>query len=175
MEKISTTALDYELLERIMVPDCKYYHTIIPAGDIHNSMDPDTINGAGHIDELNKQNGFFRKLEESILDEGFRNPILVCLGWVPDHIFEKLPIDVQANIDDTFICYGTGGSRLWAAKKHNLDVPCIVSDFVGKFSNKNDLDESEIKSYFKDSIKITFGNKGGLYVKTSHVHLMGKK
>ena len=48
-----------------------------------------------YIDSLNKRNNFYIKLEESILKDGFRNPILVNAGVCPDKKIPRLPLEMQ--------------------------------------------------------------------------------
>lgn len=156
---------------RIVIPSCKYYSFTIPSEKIYNYSSPEN-EGSGHIDRLNEQNGFFDKLEESILKNGIRNPILVSIGWAPPAIFNRLPQDIQDNFNDTFICFIKGGSRLWVAQRNNIDVPCIVSDFIGKFSDQDDLDEEGVISCFRDGpVQIAHGDKGMVIRNLPHIHL----
>jgi len=155
----------------IIIPPCKYYFTVLPAQKIYNYVSPEN-ESPGHIDRLNKQNGFFDKLEESILKEGIRNPILVSIGWAPPSIIKRLPQETQDNFNDAFVCFTKGGSRLWIAQKYDIDVPCIVSDFVGKFSDQDDLDEEGIIDCFKDgSVWIAHGGKGMIVRDLPNIHL----
>lgn len=89
---------------------------------------------------------FYEDLEASILKDGFRNPIH-CLS-----------ID-----EGTFCKYGT--SRLWVAKKHKLDVPCIISDFTGRWEELEQLkskkkilekftDQPDVFEFKKDHLRI---------------------
>ena len=92
------------------------------------SVKPD----AKHYMDLESKDGFYSKLEASLLSEGFRNPIF-C----------------NSIAEGTFCRYGT--SRLWIAKKHNLDVPCIIADHVDRWSDLELLEDIEgIESKFKD-------------------------
>lgn len=104
----------------------------------------------------NEKNGYFIKLEESILREGVRNPINV---WVED------------NGDLTSWYYG--GSRLMIAKKYNLFISCIVSDPISKFPNAKILNNAEeIRSMFKDRpITVIFEEKGMNISGCDPVHL----
>jgi hypothetical protein len=84
------------------------------------------------IKKLEHRNQFYTKLEQSILEEGFRNPIF-C----------------NAIEEGTFSRVGT--SRLWLAKKHKLDVPCIIADYVGAWDHLEELkNEEEIRAKFQD-------------------------
>lgn len=93
--------------------------------------------GLKHIKFINEQTGFFDKLEESILKDGFRNPILVSAGWcakIRDRAKNvRLPLEMQNDHSKILTCPQNGGSRLYIAQKHNLKIPCIVSDYVDRF------------------------------------------
>ena len=109
-------------------------------------MDSSTIsnqvyNGAGYrdvrpphswVDKLNSKNGFYSKLEASILAEGFRNPVFAISDGA-----------------STRVRYGT--SRLWMAKKHKLDIPVIIADYVHRWDDLEELlTEEDVLSKFKD-------------------------
>ncbi len=84
------------------------------------------------LNKLENRNGFYTKLEASILEEGFRNPIF-CNA-----------------IEQGFFCR-VGTSRLWIAKKHGLDIPCVIADYVSRFENLELLEtEKEIRAKFKE-------------------------
>lgn len=94
-----------------------------------------------YIDRLNNVNEFFIKLERSILEHGFKNPILINAGCVLPRKFDMLPTYMQEDSEKILFCHNNGGSRLWIATEHNLKIPCIVSDFIDRFEG-----EKEIKS-----------------------------
>ena len=119
---------------------------VVPSGAISNSVivlnpaygerigkygsrpvKPDTA----HYKSLQEKNEFYTKLEASILDEGFRNPIF-C----------------NSINEGTFCRYGT--SRLWIAKKHKLDIPVIICDYINRWELEELKTEDEIRSKFKD-------------------------
>lgn len=97
----------------------------------------------------NKKSGFYEKLEKSLLEKGFLNPILIVAGWShdidskihQDFIRNTLP-DRMKEDDKILMCDRNGGSRLYFAQKHNLKVPCIVSDYIGRFSDCKELKSS---------------------------------
>lgn len=128
-------------------------YLVLDPNDIKNPMGPSDH----QIQHMNEENGYFTKLEESILREGFRNPINV---WVKD------------NGDLTSWYYG--GSRLMIAKKHNLFLPCIVSDPINKFPDAKILNGAEeIRSMFKDRpITVIFEEKGMNISGCAPVHLL---
>lgn len=121
------------------------------------------------IEKINNRTGFYRILEQSILQEGFRNPILVTAGWayhqhkrLAMRIPRYLPNEMKTDYSKILICDRNGGSRLYMAQKHGLNIPCIVSDFCGRFNKSKPLyTEDEIKKYFKDPPKhIVFDERG---------------
>ena len=102
-------------------------------------LDPNTIynntwSRLDLIEKEDKKNGWFIQLEESIKQEGIRNPII------------------------TFTKYRTGelrvlvgGSRLYIAQKLEILIPCIISDQKNFFPNARQLkSKDEIISCFKD-------------------------
>ncbi len=131
--------------------------------------------GSRYIQRLNNHNGFYRLLEESILSNGIRNPILVSSGHVPEQKKDKVaPKNIQ-DINRLLFCFRQGGSRLWIAQKHNLSVPCIISDFNDNFSHLELLsNENDIMNKFLDQPKQIYFKKDGVEVENlPHVHLKG--
>ncbi len=125
-------------------------------------MDPHLIDNSvcpskDRIEEMNQENGFFIKLEKSILIEGFRNPIVIA-----------------AKKDSIKCIYG--GSRLMLAQKHNLKVPCIISDYDNIFPDAKILrDINEARKYFLDKPQKILMKPNGVRVSVLiHYHLGGK-
>lgn len=118
------------------------------------------------VDNLNKENGFYNKLEKSILKNGFRNPILVDAGSC--RLMRKgiqnpfLPIEMQQDHAKILTCNYNGGSRLMIAQKHNLQIPCIISDFVDRFPNFKLLKTKKdiISCYTDPPFRISFNAQG---------------
>lgn len=82
--------------------------------------------------KLEGKNGFYTRLEKSILDEGIRNPIF-C----------------SSIVEGTFSRVGT--SRLWIAKRHGIHVPCVIADYVDRWTDLEELKtEEEIRAKFQD-------------------------
>ena len=133
-----------------------------PRGWDENTIKKRKIAADRYIDTLNGKNGFYDKLEESILKEGVRNPILVSAGWCPEKKISELPPEMKEDHSKILMCHSSGGSRLWAAQKHNLDVPCIVSDFCNRFPEGKILKtEQDVLACHKDKPrKITIGGHG---------------
>lgn len=132
-----------------MLYQIKYYRNIDPYL-IDNSVCP----SKDRIKRLNEQNGFFIKLEKSILREGFRNPIVIA-----------------AKKDSIKCIYG--GSRLMLAQKHNLKIPCIISDYDNVFPNAKILrDVNEARTYFLDNPQKILMKPNGIRVSVlKHYHL----
>lgn len=84
---------------------------------------------------MNEICGHYELLEQDILAHGFANPLVVTCGppsirklnHIPPYI-QQLPKTEWLLLEGT-----SGGSRLWVAQKHNLSVPCIVNDKMGRF------------------------------------------
>jgi hypothetical protein len=165
------------------------YHKYIPSKSIWNFLQlPDQI--------MNRPEKkiFYSDLEEDILKNGYRNPILVmaiqpypqellnkkltknsfwrtCIKlhdffwtndednpiWLPRH---RIPREIMDENKTLLICRMLGGSRLWVAQKNDLEVPCIVSDFCGKFEGEKLKTKEEILSCFKDDFKMEYTSFG---------------
>lgn len=125
------------------------------------------------VKTLNRKNGFYNKLEESILKDGIRNPILVVAGFCRENKIRNLPVYMQADHSKILFCGSNGGSRLWVAQKHKMEVPCIISDFVDRFPDEKILEnEEEIMQYYKDKPKKIKINDYGVAVSNlPQVHL----
>lgn len=87
-----------------------------------------------YVDGFDRWSGHFELLEESVLEEGFRNPIMVSAGTVdpgspPGRSMEEVP--PRWRTPELIVSEYLGGSRLWVAQRHALDVPCIVNDHTG--------------------------------------------
>lgn len=81
---------------------------------------------------------FFIDLEGSILQDGFEKPIIVLdLKQVKDHpryaTYKVLGKEIYLkkeylpkNYKNILVCIEQGGSRLWVAQKHSLNIPCVI-------------------------------------------------
>lgn len=88
------------------------------------------------ISRRNKVDNFYHNLEQSILTEGFRNPICVTAGHLkPPEKITKLPPEMQADPSKILAADVQGASRLHFAQKYNRYIPCFIVDFVNRFSN----------------------------------------
>ena len=148
-----------------------------PRGWDENRVAKRKIASQNYIDTLNRRNGFYDKLEESILKEGIRNPVLVAAGWCPVSKISRLPPEMQEDHSKILVCHSSGGSRLWAAQKHNLDVPCIVSDFINRFPEGKILrTEQDVLDCHKDKPrKITIGEHGVFVSDLPQTHMEKNK
>lgn len=115
-----------------------------------------------YIDRLNNKNGFYEKLEKSIIDEGIRNPILVNAGYIPSRKLFKLPVEMKNDHNKILVCHHLGGSRLWVAQKLDMIVPCLVSDYCDMFSMYPALSDDEIMLLFKDKPRAVVRGRLGL-------------
>ena len=113
------------------LPSRQIYNSVGP-WDYHDS-DEKKIKGQRLIDLVEKQKpGFYQKLEESILATGIRNPICVVTGKLDGWQWDQLPDQAKQT---AVWCPQWGGSRLFIAQKHNLIIPCLISDFEKKFTH----------------------------------------
>lgn len=102
---------------------------------------------------LNKICGHYQRLEQSILKEGLRNPLVITCGLPRKRDLKHLPPEMLAlPPQDLLLLEGTaGGSRLWAAQKLGIKVPCIVNDWHGRFDDCPEIVSPEdARKYFKD-------------------------
>ena len=127
----------------------KVKYVILNSNKIENVLEPDNI----QKQKLEKENQFFSKLENSILQQGIRNPIVV-------------------NAFHNKIIPRYGGSRLMIAQKYNMDIPCIVADFDNVFPNAKEINLSQAIEYFIDKPKYIYMKPNGINCSgCEHVHL----
>lgn len=115
---------------------------------------------------MNDLCGHYNKLEVSMLSEGMRNPLIITCGPPRKRSWEHIPPEMHSwpQKDLLLMETTTGGSRLWVAQKHNMIIPCIVNDWVGRFNNyKSIATVEQAKSYYKDPPKsLAFNTNLGL-------------
>ncbi len=125
------------------------------------------ISAIEYIDKMNKRNGFYTKLEKSIQEEGIQNPILVNAGFCQPRKVDSLPPNMQEYSTKILFCHSNGGSRLWVAVELGIKVPCIVCDFINRYSNEEEIKtEKEFYSYYKDKPKGVVFGEYGMTIKT---------
>lgn len=103
--------------------------------------------------ELNKICGHYTKLEQSILTEGIRNPVVITCGYPKKRSAKNLPPEMLVlSESDLLLLEGTtGGSRLHVAQKHNMLIPCFVNDWTGRFTNEPLIEtEADARKHYKD-------------------------
>lgn len=114
---------------------------------------------------LNGISGHYSKLEESMLREGMRNPIIITCGLPRRRPMECLPPELQEqNPQDLLLLESLmGGSRLHVCQKHNMDIACLINDWTGRFRSFPIVPSiSAAESYFIDKPKLSFDAKLGL-------------
>lgn len=127
----------------------KIKYAIIPSDMIKNNICPTSE----RIEIMEKEQQFFSKLEKSILENGFRNPIVINAR--------------KNNITNRY-----GGSRLMFAQKYNLNIPCIIADFDNIFPEAKEISVNEIRNYFKDQPHKIYTKPNGLNISgCKHIHL----
>ena len=87
---------------------------------------------------MNQICGHYDRLEKSILEEGFRNPIIITRGLPRRRKMKHIPFYIRRkHIGDWLLMEGnSGGSRLHIAQKHGIKIPCFVNDYVGNYSGE---------------------------------------
>lgn len=85
--------------------------------------------------------GHYSKLEEDILREGIKVPLVVTCGYPIRRNTFQLPPELRELPPEFLLLLEgiTGGSRLWVAQKHDLTVPCVVNDNSRKFKEGIEL------------------------------------
>lgn len=107
--------------------------------------------------EMNKLCGHYEKLEESVIKEGLRNPVIISCGFPRRCKMEHLPPELKLKPPASRLLLEgtTGGSRLWAAQKHNVPLPCFINDFSNSYKGKNRiLTVSQARKLYKDPPKM---------------------
>lgn len=146
--------------------DYKVRYALLDSTTIFNCVGPDSLDILGITEEKkprrhkiaeqrisarDEKDNFFKDLEKSILSDGIHNPILITAGTSYPIVLDLFPEEVKKNPKRILVCDFMGGSRLWIAQKHNMKIPCIISDFEEVFPDKPILETvEEIESYFKD-------------------------
>ena len=85
--------------------------------------------------ERSQRAEWFSRLEQSILRQGFRNPVVLTARQTA----------VELSLTPRY-----GGSRIWVAQRHGLAVPAIVADFDGCFPESPEVDPQDLWRLFPD-------------------------
>lgn len=125
-----------------------------------------------YIDKFNEFNKHYIKVEESILKEGFRNPIIITSGLPQRFSASMIPPEEREKGDSLLISEVLGGSRLRVAQKYNMMIPCIINDFSDNFDTFVELKtEQDILNNITDPHRISFTNSGVLLAPLNFYHL----
>lgn len=148
------------------------------------------------LDEWNNKNSFYENLEQSIIKEGIRNPILVIAvrpipfdNYTPQmkkryryyqagtkhYRFSRksLPPEYANGNKELIACATHGGSRLFYAQKHNVMIPALIMDFIDKFRRMKTIhNKDDIFKYFKDKPDEIILSETGIKIRNlPHSHL----
>lgn len=88
---------------------------------------------------------FYSRLEKSLLEEGFRNPVV--LTATKEKVVPRL-----------------GGSRIYIAQQNDWDVPAIIADFDNIFVNFIEISVSDIATFFRDKPRFVRPKANGLNI-----------
>ena len=138
-------------------------HGLLPAASIVNSFT--------YLYDKNKE--FFFKLEQSILNKGILNPILVSAGRCADRFKDSLPREMKESSKKILVCDQIGGSRLSIAKKHNLIIQCIIVDWINRFPNLPKINNTEdlSKLFNNQPGEVYFDSQGFRVSPLEHIHM----
>ena len=159
----------------LLAPGIKNKRT--PYGDSEKERLRDEQRAESYIVRRDKMDGFYAKLEESVLRDGVRNPIATVAGKLrTERGFDKLPPYMQLDPTKLWVCDFQGGSRLFMAQRHKLDVPVMIADFVNAFDQYEELTTDEqILSKFQDRPEQIRLYEWGMYFhKIPNVHMLNK-
>ncbi len=118
---------------------------------------------AHYIARFNDVSGHYDRLLKSIAKDGFRNPIMVSAGGLQCRKRTELPPSVR-NDDKLVVSEYLGGSRLWAAQRLGVPVPCIVNDYADVLPDAEVLrNQHDVLAKFADvPERIEFPRKGAV-------------
>ena len=103
---------------------------------------------------------WYFNLEQDILENGFKNPILAVSGHMAKNDWAALPEYAKRQ---KAVCNILGGSRLFIAQKYNLTIPAIISDFSNTFDGMGTIlsQPAEIINLFNEApSRIIYGKRG---------------
>ncbi len=115
-----------------------------------------------YVDEFNYVNGHYCLLENDIIENGVRNPVMLTTGGVR----RRDKAEVPPRWGGWLISEYLGGSRIYIAQKHNLMIPAIVNDYAGLFLFAKKLNSArDVADCFESRPGIvTFSCAEGAYV-----------
>ncbi|MCW5695787.1 MAG: hypothetical protein KIS96_03520 [Bauldia sp.] len=91
-----------------------------------------------YVEEFDRENGHYRRLEESVLRDGVKAPVMLVSGGVRRRRVSEMPPHLRDR-PDLLVCEYLGGSRLYIAAKHAMRVPAVVNDFADLFPGAPEL------------------------------------
>lgn len=183
--EVWSTILGAGSLERRVNEQYKVYYAMIPAREIfgmvgrcgggYNTIWVDWSEEGRRKRDLIMQEyeegldeicGHYRELESSILQEGIRNPVVITCGPPKKRPMECLPPEMRCADPKNLLLLETtmGGSRLHVCQKHDMEIPCIVNDWTGRFRGFAEIKtEADARKYYLDQPRgLTFNPKLGL-------------
>lgn len=113
-----------------------------------------------YVEEFDRANGHFQKLEESIRHEGIRNPIMVTYGG----LLKRKECEVPVAYKGGYVSEWLGGSRLMIAAKLGLTVPCIINDLTDSLPYERLVCIHDIAAKFQDMPQIIQYNGRDVYI-----------
>jgi hypothetical protein len=154
------------------MPNYRVHFVVLPARDIfgmvgrcgggYNSQWTDWTDEGRRKRELIMQEfeeglnaicGHYSRLETSILKEGIRNPVTITCGVPRKRTMQHLPPEMRVLPPEQLLLLETtlGGSRLHVCQKHNMQIPCIVTDWTGRFASEPEIkNESDARMCYLD-------------------------
>lgn len=103
-----------------------------------------------YIARFNDVSGHYERLLDSVARDGFRNPIMVSAGRLERRKASEIPPALR-NREGLLVSEYLGGSRLWAAQRLGIDVPCVVNDYTDVLPSAEVLpNASAVLAKFKD-------------------------
>jgi len=97
--------------------------------------------------------GHYRKLEESIIKEGIRNPVIITCGLPRRRSIRYLPPEMRSLPPKNLLLLEAtmGGSRLHVCQKHDMMIPCFINDWTGRFDSCIEIkNEEHARTYYRD-------------------------
>lgn len=157
------------LLSMSLKLEYKIRYVTLPARTIYNYVGPWDWRDS---DERRKKRSYIYdraiewhdNLEKDIIRNGIKNPISIVSGKISRNDWLSLPDYAKKS---QLICNLLGGSRLFVAQKLDMMIPCIVSDFTGRFADSPEIFQAaDIKRLFANPPERIIYSKHGLDLRT---------
>jgi len=134
-----------------------------------------------YIKYFDEVTGHFTALENSLRTEGFHAPVNTCTGLPRDmwlkNVFppKSVPPENQSDSDNVLFTHTFGGSRVIIAQKLGIDIPCIIYDFTGAFSDAEKITTpAQLKAKFPNSYQTGTPQVFPVARAISHTHINAK-